>query len=637
VSVPAKGSTRIVTATRTALELQLGTGVTMRGVFEGDHFLGIGEVRLGSLRVHAAEAPPWAPLLQGAPAADYDRCELAGATLGAPGHADGVTLRLRLAAGDGPADEVEWRLWPQRTRLIDLDTVGFGYSYAASSSSRTLQGLTDRTVWGLAGTADGLTVQTQQTYALENLFTLTRAGGSAGEGGLRFVHADPFDFQTGPEGSLVTYFDRPGFVNKLPAPTPWGVRVLDEFRVPWGPRLETGPKYVVFTSARGPNAWSVARDYCSDLVRQAYGIRRETPLPMVNVSRLQYDVKPESKTELRRVADEWVPEFKKLGFRRLYLGPLWEGIVCGPDRLEIGGKFGGEAALKYLCDRAHQSGLQVIEWLCPAHLWCDSSIFKAHPEYELKGPDGKPPTMYCWPTLRGVDLTTPHRQYFIDRVTGLHERTGLDGLWLDSYCSFTHFIQTADPQFPLRQGDALFRLHGALHRLGLVTYVEGCACHGIKSNGLPESMDDPENPTFPDPNTFYDTSPYTGPWYPEAEKTQAAHLGRGDHYYRYLANKCCVFIYYDAAKAVPGALETIGRANRDYNAVVAYMQRRILLPEDRGVQWNFGGKPKVLFAFTDFDLSLPGLRSAADVTTGRRLTGLRRTLKAQKQHTYLLD
>ena len=43
---------------------------------------------------------------------------------------------------------------------------------------------------------------------------------------------------------------------------------------------------------------------------------------------------------------------------------------------------------------------------------------------------------------------------FVSDVRGLRDRTGLDGLWLDSYCSFTHFIRTADPQFPLRQGEA---------------------------------------------------------------------------------------------------------------------------------------------------------------------------------------
>ncbi len=637
VNIPARAQTKVITATGSALEVVLSTGVTLRGAFEGRNFLGLGEVRLGSLLLHAPQAPPWAPLLQGDPVADYDRCELEGGSAGAPGHPDGVTLHLRLVAADGSADELEWRLWPERTRLVDLDAVGFGYSFAATSATRTFHGLTDRTVWGLAGTADGLTVETQQTYALENVFTPTRAGGSVGEGGLRFVHADPFDFQTGPEGSLVTYFERPGFVNKQPAATPWGVRVLDEFRLPWGRRIETGAKVVVFTTGRGPDAWSAARDTAYEIVRAAYGIHRETPLPMVNVSRLQYDVRPESQTELKRVADEWVPEFKTLGFRRIYLGPLWEGIVCGPDRLEIAGKFGGEAALKYLCDAAHGAGLQVIEWLCPAHLWSESSIFKAHPEYELKGPNGRPPTQYCWPTLRGVDLTTPHWDYYLKSVSGIHDRTGLDGLWLDSYCSFTHFIETADPQFPLRQGDALWRLHGALHKLGLVTYVEGCACYGIKSNGLPANMDDPESPVFPDPNTFYDTSPYTGPWYPEAEKAQAKYLGSEDHYYRYLANKSCVFIYYDAVRDVPGALDRIGQANRDYDAVVSYLERRVVLPDDRGIQWNCNGKPKVLFTFQDFELRLPNLSQAIDVTTGRKLSGLHGTLRAEKGHTYLFD
>lgn len=637
VQVSKERETRVIATSRTTLEVELGTGVTLRGAFDGESFLGIGEVRLGNLVLHSAQAPPWAPLLRGEPTADYERCELVAAEPGSPGHKDGVTLRLRLAAADGSADDMEWHLWPHRIRFVDIDAVGLGYSFAAYSASRTLQGLTDRTVWGLAGTAEGLTVQTQQTYAVDNVFPLGPNGGAVGQGGLRFVHADPLDFQTGPEGSLITYLDHPGFVNKATEGVRWGVRVWDEFRLPWGKRVETSPKYVVFTTARGADVWSAARDSVFELCRAAYGIRRDTPLPMVNVSRLQYSVKPESKTELERIAREWVPEFKRLGFKRIYLGPLWAGIVCGPDRLEIGERHGGEAALKVLCEAAHKADIQVIEWLCPAHLWCESSIFKAHPDYEVRGPNGKPPTMYCWPTLRGVDLTTPHSDYFVESIQSIRSRTGLDGLWLDSYCSFTHFIQTADPQFPLRQGDALWRLHGRLHRLGLITYVEGCACYGIKSNGLPMELDDPEHPVCPAPETFYDSSPYTGPWYEASEKAQAAYLGGGDNYYRFLANKCCVFIYYERVREIPGALDRIAQANHDYNAVVRYMDRRILLPEDRGVQWNCQGKPRALFAFRDFEHGVPDLHSATDVTTGQRLNDLSGRLRAQKGHTYLLE
>ena len=635
VTVPAGARTRILTATPTELSLELGSGVTMRGLFEGDNFLGIGEVRLGSLVLHAADAPPWAPLPQADPPADYVRCTLAGATVGCPGHADGVTLRLQLVPGEGQPDEVLWYVWPEKTKLMDMDATGLGYRYAARSAARTFRGLTDRTVWGLAGTSTSLTAQTQQTYDLDNIFPLGGEQTNAGGGGLRFVHADPFDFQTGPEGSLVTSFEQPGFVNKSAYASRFGVHVTDLFRLPWGPEIATGPKHVLFTCGRGADAFAAARDATYATCRRAYDLQRDTPLPMVNVSRLQYAPCPESKTELPRIAREWVPEFEKLGFKRLYLGPLWEGVVCGPSRLEIAERFGGEPALKTLCDAAHAHGLQVIEWLCPAHLWSQADIFKQHPERELKGANGQPPTSYCWPTLRGVDLTGDHWQYFVDSVRGLHERTGLDGLWLDSYCSFTHFITTEDPQFPLRQGDALFRLHRELHRMGLVTYVEGCACFGIKSNGLPCRQDD-DGPAFPAPDTFYDSSPYYGPASAQDEAVYARYLGGEDHYYRYLANKCCPFIYYEGVKEIPGALDRVARANRDYNAVVRYMERRVLLPDDQGVLWQCEGRPKVLFAFRAGELSLPGVALATEVGSGRKLP-VSGKLKVSATTTYLLQ
>lgn len=631
-TIPAAARTRIVKATPGELSLELSSGIVMRGLFDGDNFLGIGEVGLGDLVLHAAEAPPWAPL----PAADYERCRLLSAQLGCPGHTDGVTLSLELVPAQGEPDQTAWFVWPEKTRLTDLDGTGFGYSFAVTSSTRAFSAVTDRTVWGLAGTSTGLTVQTAQLYDINNLFPLGGEQTNAGGGNLRFVHADALDFQTGPEGSLITYLERPDFVDKNTFGCPWGVSVTDRFRLFANKEVQTAPKHVLFTPARGFDAFVAAYDYVAGVCRKAYDIQRQTPLPMVNVSRLQYDPKPESKTELQRIAAEWVPEFQKLGFRRIYLGPLWEGIPCGPSRLEIAERFGGEAALKTLCDAAHAHQMQVIEWLCPAHMWWEGDILKQHPEREIKGVNGQPPTGYCWPTLRGMDLTGDQWQYWIDSVRGIRQRTGLDGLWLDSYCSFTHFITTPDPEFPLRQGDALFRLHRELHRLGMVTYVEGNAVYGIKSVGLPCAHDDQGQPVFPAPETSYDTSPYYGPASAQDEVMYAQYLGSGDHYYRYLANKCCPFIYYERMQEVPGALERVAAANRDYNAVVQYMERRLLLPEGHGVLWLYQGKPRVLFAFTAGNVALPGVVTATEVRSGRNIACSGR-LRLSPATTYLLQ
>ena len=63
------------------------------------------------------------------------------------------------------------------------------------------------------------------------------------------------------------------------------------------------------------------------------------------------------------------------------------------------------------------------------------------------------------------------------------------------------------------------------------------------------------------------------------------------------------------------------------------MQRRVLLPDDQGVQWNCEGVPKVLFAFRDFEYRLPGLTAASDATTGRRLDGSPRACSMPRSNT----
>lgn len=115
-----------------------------------------------------------------------------------------------------------------------------------------------------------------------------------------------------------------------------------------------------------------------------------------------------------------LPRLKKLGVDVLWLMPIHPiGTVNrkGPlgsyyavqDYLAVNPEFGTEDDFRQLVKSAHQQGFRVIlDWVGNHTAW-DSPLASQHPEYYLRGPDGRfqPPTGFDWTDVIQLDFTNP--------------------------------------------------------------------------------------------------------------------------------------------------------------------------------------------------------------------------------------
>ena len=114
-------------------------------------------------------------------------------------------------------------------------------------------------------------------------------------------------------------------------------------------------------------------------------------------------------------------------------------------------------------------------------------------------------------------------------------------------------------------------------------------------------------------------------------------LVRDDYYYRLLANKAPVMLYWRHLRNVPEAHTKITRANKDYNAVVADMVHRRTMHGDRGVEWtNPDGDTRIVFAYRSFRIPCSKDVTVHNITMGRLEPLNDDGFQANPHHTYRL-
>jgi len=598
-----------VIETSETLTVLLTNGVRLRLRRQGEKVSGLEEVSLNGVNFRNPQAPPAAPLIETVEGGKYVACLYRGHAVGERGD---VTIKTVLQDATGGLDDLDWIFAPHEVKVDNLSYRGFAVSYKFRSGSNHVLRIVDRATWELGGTPIGLTVVDQDTYADQNAFLITENSPYCSGSGVRFVAGECLDYQFAPEGALFAYFEKPCFVRYQRIGTPEFVLLNDSHQFAATSTATTTAKHILFAESGNLDRWLQARDFVYSRARQHAGIAKDTPLPIANVwTDWRELAKIGKKNYYQKIIDDYLPTLAKLGLKRIMIHETWEHGGCSPSDLKINSAFGGEPSLKKLCDAAKVHGMEVIAWNGPGHLWSNAPLLKEHPEFLLKGRGNEPPTTYSWPDVTGVDLSGPWFDYAIDKLRGIRERTGLGGFWLDSYINFTHNVKCATRELEIKQADSLARFHSRIHQLGYVTYTEASSNFGIKSNGLPVSGLDSPAPNWPAAEEFADTSPYAGEWKEGMELRLAEGLMQGDRYFRYIANKCIPFIYWRRFRDHSSWIEKTGAANKAYNAVVQFMDKRKLLPEDKGVLWTSDdGKVEVVFAFTQLNVGVAEGRKA---------------------------
>ncbi|MDX9957148.1 MAG: alpha-amylase family glycosyl hydrolase [Spirochaetia bacterium] len=144
--------------------------------------------------------------------------------------------------------------------------------------------------------------------------------------------------------------------------------------------------------------------------------------------------------------DAAIPELERiagLGFDIIYLAPIHpvgtvarKGILGSPyaiaDYRRVDPSLGGEKALDRFLAAAHALGLQVIMDIVFNHTSPDSTLAKTHPEWFIKGKDGKPGRKVDdWSDVVDFDFSVPAVHTWLVDTLLLWLDRGIDGFRCD--------------------------------------------------------------------------------------------------------------------------------------------------------------------------------------------------------------
>jgi len=625
-----------VTVSAEEILIRLSSGADVRLTIADGNLLGISDLRIGDLPLRNPQAPPIAPLIQTESGGHYVACRYLDHDIGEMGQ---VRLRTALVGADGHEDRLDWIIEPRAQEIAGRWYSGFGYGFELRSATESIIAIADRSTWELAGNPLGVTVVTQNAYSFDNLFTVAPDNVYIGTGGTRFAGGDGMDYQYAPEGGLAVFYADPvSYVDNVRAGSEEYLSFRDTTQLPGDREGATALKCVMYADRGDHDEWTRVHDFVYNRDAGSLGIRQHTPMPVIQCWMHWLPLSKHGANILHYLADEVAPQVGALGFKVLAVHSVWGRGGCGLDVIEPGEKFGGAEALKHLCDAAAANGMIVQAWSPTAHMWEHSPLFQQYPTWWLEGADGKPPTAYCFPEIRGTRFAGGWHDYAVGQWKKIREDTGLGSLWLDSYRNFTHGLNLADRRVAIEQAEGVFRLHAALTDLGYIIYTESTGTFGIVAPGFPIANIDSPKPMGPDPMTRYGLSNYRG--HEGQEKSDNAAndvITQGDYYYRSLANKAPAWLVWEVFQNAPEHHAKIAQANRDYCAVVEQMVWRRTLPEDRGVEWtNPDSTDRVLFAYGAFRHEREGLTGATDITTGREVAVASGTFTTEAKHTYRL-
>ncbi len=611
-------------------------GVSVEVLVQDGMLRGIGEVSCDGMPLRSRQAPPLAPVVETAPGREHVACSYDGWDE----QAGAVVIRSTLRAADGSEDALEWVLAPTSAMLGGREYKGLRYGYRVRSDA-AVRRVMDRATWTLGGDPMGLEVG-------ERLAPIGPSSAYCLTGAYRYVGGESFDYQTGAAGTLVGMMNRYHTSLFMRAATPEFVILQDTFLFPEVSEANTTMKSVLYCpEPGGADDWARVRDEMYANCRRQLDAPPETPLEPAamiigwarfrGIGDLHAGELPEGPEKraayFRWVADEVVPQVAELGFKRLM-------IVLGmspwdwprDDLTRIPDEY--VESFRALCDAAHEHGVEMIAWYATGRLEDGAAAWEEHPEFVIEAPGGGRTRVYYSPEAFPAFLPAGFDDYSIEGLAQARERTGLDGLWLDSWAYATHLLNAADFTVAVRQADALLPWHARIEALGYLTVCEGNPHSiGTQSSGWRP----PEDWSRFRAETRYKSAPYMQQPYGEVPSDSARFLTdeRAFYYYRMLANRCCPILDLGHFGNDMEAMERIAAANRDFNAVADLMQRRRLLGED-GVEW-ISPQGRAVFAYRA--MRLPAARDArvTDVTTGKPVAAKDGWVELRAYHTYRVE
>ncbi len=567
-----------------------------------------------------------------------------------------------LSLSDTPVvDRFDWIFAPDACEIGGRSFLGFSYRHRFHSrQGRRLCRLFDTATWEIGGHVRGNELLFQgevnppvTVLARDTAFTTACNYYQSEMQGMptvtqrvsiqrlpRIGTLQAFDFLAHRAGALLGLFEPLEEVFSLIEKRPGEDRlhILDEYRRPRAATFETPRKRILFHAATGAwtredrrNLWEGVRDFVHTAARRRARIRRSPVLPRVWIPQYCRDTftldgttYPREKG-LHALADRRIAAWADMGVREVCLHSIWKsdytedrlvckdhggmhgaltvGSICNVRVHEIAPLWGGEEALAYFVDKAHGAGLQVQLWWA-THVCARAPILREHPEFAMTARDGLPNGGGFGHT-GPVTLELNHPACFdwlFGNLRRLHDRTGFDGLFHDSYGNMTLLpLNYADEQRRGQQA-AFVRLIRKLQGIGIRNLaIEGIGPFGTGHFGM--NLLPSEGVS-----SFQNALDW---WVGQEDMVCGLNMGISQTVWkqsnpdaRAFAFRCMAaggrfgFTQYDAdgVEMWTGWLRDM---NRIHARIAPIEGRRVYLPQDRGVLWS-KGRGAWLFSFRSF-------------------------------------
>ena len=388
-------------------------------------------------------------------------------------------------------------------------------------------------------------------------------------------------------------------------------------------------------------------DVAATVVRPEVGLKYSTRVDGAALRMKVGGVEVESREVPYAIAEHVLPRLAKLGVRRFFPevmsesdvtvlgmkrkldagvhGDLHCASVCATHRFLPSAFWGGMEAWKAMAGRARALGIEIGAWFAP-HFSPHAAIFREHPEWLVTDVNTLPAGGgYGHNVITTADWQSGIFEWVLADIRRWREEGGLDYLFTDSWANLG-LVQRNYAAGMRVNFDALGRLYGEFHRLGLAVHsFEGISPFGVSRFGLADLRNDLLGAAggIVGQNDF-------GWWVGEEDMA----FGIGMHVaprkrdpeeirriaFRLMANRGLMM----ADALCDGLYEApawVAEMNRAYERALPHMKVRRLLAGGAGVEW-LGEDATVVWTFAPLEMTAePGVcieRLAGDGAAPRR-------------------
>ena len=532
---------------------------------------------------------------------------------------------------------IDWIFTPWNTTIEGNQYTGLGYRFSIISPIN-ISKMGFKCSWEINENISGKTLLTRREKTDWERSCTQQEGFNINTNSL-LGQSQPPDYQYDDTGALASYIWPPCEVRNIlqknnDSDQLWS---YDEFSFGETKQAETPLRLVFYANKGGIDEYTYLLDQISQDYRKFYGLNEVELVPTV-LGHL--DAATGAAPPYRTVADTQLPEYADHNFKHVSISSVWKsnGRIGAPydeNRLathSIDVHPDDVNELKYFFNKTHNLDMELSIWLSICYSQQSPDIPVT--EWRVTNVDGSYNTAASG-DVYVLSYRSGYLAYALEKLKAAETNFGCNGIWHDS---FTQGFDTDYSASIIKPSiDPLMQFLSATQRMGYAPYLESIGPFGMTAVGS-VAVTPPGSPRGDrDINAAFKGKEYL------AYKTAFTLWHPNDYspmqidYYRFIANKACPMINY--AYLNDTEKDNISQANKDYNAVSSYMDKRHVLSNDTGILWyDNESTTQVLFAYNESSYTLEGgITEVFDITSNTVVEINSGSFTTQPKHTYTLQ